>query len=93
MVMDVSNRIEGFTSLSWLPRFIELLGIPVWISDPNRRICYVNDRGESLLGIPANRCLGRPCYCVVQGHDTAGEPFCARACPLEIQFSDCRSSR
>lgn len=82
MVMDLSNEITGFTSLSWLPKFIELLGIPVWISDPNRRFCYVNDRGESLLGVRANRCLGRPCSRVVQGHDPAGEPFCSRACPL-----------
>ena len=58
------------------------MGIPVWISGPNRRITYVNDKAEGLLGTPADSCLGQACFRVMRGRDAEGEPFCSEECPL-----------
>jgi len=69
-------------SLSWLPAWVHRVGTPVWISSPEQRICFVNERGQHLLAGGVTACEGQPCYRVVAGRDAAGRPFCSAQCPL-----------
>ena len=70
----------------WVPPWALKLGMPVWISDPDRCITYVNGRAEGLLGQPAGKCVGQPCSEVVRGRTVKGKPFCARQCPVIRQL-------
>ncbi len=63
-----------------IPAWVRVLATPVWISDPDRRICYMNAQASRLFGRPAHECLGSRCYGVVQGVDEAGRPFCGECC-------------
>ncbi|MDH3217683.1 MAG: PAS domain-containing protein, partial [Candidatus Krumholzibacteria bacterium] len=67
---------------SWSPPWVDNLGVPVWISDPDGNLSYVNSRAESLLGRPAAACIGLPCYSIVCGYDDLGRPFCGSLCPI-----------
>lgn len=60
------------------------LGLPTWVSSPDRKILFMNRRAERLLGVPSRACIGRPCYEVIGGRDASGVSFCARHCPLLV---------
>ena len=64
------------------PSWIGALGAPVWISDPTGKIGYINGRAETLLGVAAKDCIGRPCHEVVAGKDAGGLPHCGPDCPI-----------
>ncbi len=66
----------------WLPWWVGRLDTPVWITDPDGNISYVNDRAETLLGRSAAECLGLPCHQVVAAMDASGRPFCGPRCVL-----------
>jgi DNA-binding CsgD family transcriptional regulator len=70
----------------WVPPWVVKLGMPVWISDPDRHISYLNGRAESLLGLSADRCVGRSCSEVVRGRTAQGKPFCSERCPVVRQL-------
>jgi DNA-binding CsgD family transcriptional regulator len=70
----------------WVPPWVERLGMPVWISGPDRHITYLNGRAEELLGRPASKCVGKPCYEVIRGKTAKGKPFCSEQCPAVQQF-------
>lgn len=72
----------------WVPRWVERLGVPVWISDPDRHITYVNGRAERLLARSWRKCIGRPCHDVIRGRTARGKPFCSERCPAvrQLQF-------
>jgi DNA-binding CsgD family transcriptional regulator len=63
-----------------IPPWVGRLVMPVWISDFNQRIVYINERAERLLGIGAEECIGRPCYRVVCGKNASGKSFCRAGC-------------
>lgn len=65
-----------------VPPWVRKLGLPVWVSGPDRRILFVNRRAEELLGRLAGSCLGEFCYEVVRGRDASRQPFCDPACEL-----------
>lgn len=65
-----------------LPDWIGSLGGAVWISTPNRRICFFNRAAERLLGFPATTCVGAPCFRSIAARRPDGRPFCARRCPI-----------
>jgi DNA-binding CsgD family transcriptional regulator len=69
----------------WVPPWVDGLGMPVWISGPDRCITYVNGRAEKLLGRPAAKCVGKPCYEVIRGKAAGGKPFCSQLCPAVRQ--------
>ena len=66
----------------WLPEWVHRLGTPVWVTGPNGRVVFVNERAERLLGAPATACIGRPCHEVVASRTASGAPFCRDRCPL-----------
>jgi DNA-binding CsgD family transcriptional regulator len=70
----------------WVPPWARKLGMPVWISDPDRYIIFVNGRAEGLLGQPTGSCVGRPCSEVIRGRTAKGKPFCAEQCPVIRQL-------
>lgn len=67
---------------SWLPTWVSTLDTPVWVSGPDRKLCYVNDHAEALLGRSGDECVGLPCHKVVGATDTSGRPFCGPRCRL-----------
>ena len=71
----------------WVPPWVERLGMPVWISGPDRYITYLNGRAEKLLGRPSGKCVGKPCYEVIRGKTAKGKPFCREHCPAVRQMS------
>jgi len=71
----------------WVPPWVERLGMPVWISDPDRNISYLNSRAEDLLGRSAGKCVGKPCHKVIRGKTANGEPFCSERCPVINQLN------
>lgn len=78
----MTDKHEDDGQLAWLPAWITRLSVPIWISDPDRRICFLNARAEALLGRRASACLGRPCHEVVQGWMASRRPLCGVQCPL-----------
>ena len=67
---------------AWVPPWVHGLGMPVWVSDPDRNIAYINSRAEDLLGRSPGKCVGKPCYKVVRGKTTRGKSFCSSNCPV-----------
>ncbi len=76
-------RIRSRTvGLDLVPSLTTRLGVPVWVTGPDGKVRFVNERAEILLGVSVSECLGKPCYTVVFGTDFTGEPFCKPDCPL-----------
>lgn len=71
----------------WVPPWVERLGMPVWVSGPDRCISYVNGRAEELLGRSAVKCVGRRCHEVVRGRTANGKMFCGNLCPAVHQLN------
>ena len=67
---------------SWVPQWVGSLGMPVWITDPDLNISYLNERAEALLGRSATECVGLPCYRVIAGTNASGLPCCGPHCPV-----------
>lgn len=72
-------------SPDWLPAWIGELALPVWISDPRGKINYVNRRAETLLGVTAEDCRGRPCHEVIGGSDGSGRSICGPDCSVAVR--------
>ena len=49
--------------------------------DRDQRILEWDNSMAALLGMPAERALGKPCYEVVQGLGATGRPLCSASCP------------
>ncbi|HEU5431640.1 MAG TPA: GAF domain-containing protein, partial [Thermomicrobiales bacterium] len=49
--------------------------------DERQRIVQWSDAAAALVETPAAQALERPCYAVVQGHDSGGRPICQPGCP------------
>jgi DNA-binding CsgD family transcriptional regulator len=71
----------------WVPPWVGRIGAPVWVTDLNHKILYINPRAEKLLERPANRCVGRNCYEVTRGKLENGKSFCNARCEVVKQFS------
>ena len=72
----------GVTRTAWLPAWVGSLGTPVWITESDGNLGYLNQRAEALLGVSAADCVGRPCYQVIAGTDDLGRASCKRNCPI-----------
>lgn len=68
-----------------LPEWVHGLGVATWVSDPNGKITYINERAETLLQRPASDCLGRPCHEIVGGRDQTGQNYCDENCPVGLK--------
>ncbi|MDP3939358.1 MAG: LuxR C-terminal-related transcriptional regulator [Deltaproteobacteria bacterium] len=66
----------------WVPHWVDLLGMPVWVTGADGNVAFINSRAEELLGKPAQSCLGHPCYEAVGGLSLDGSPFCTPNCPV-----------
>lgn len=66
----------------WIPPWVGGLGVPVWISGPDRTLSYMNRRAEDLLGVKSSECMGNPCHMIIQGIGSDGKPVCGPACRL-----------
>lgn len=66
----------------WVPPWVANLGVPIWISGPDRTISFMNHRAEELLGVLATECLGHPCHTVIKGTNTDGGAVCGPSCRL-----------
>lgn len=60
-------------------------GEAVFATDAADRIILWNKQCESLLGVPARRAVGRPCYDVMCGRDGNGNVYCHRNCAVAYQ--------
>lgn len=60
-------------------------GEAVFAIDGADRIILWNKPCETLLGLPARRVLGKPCYEVVCGKDVNDNLYCHRNCPVAHQ--------
>ncbi|MHC5065641.1 MAG: PAS domain-containing protein, partial [Planctomycetota bacterium] len=65
-----------------IPSWVHLLGIPAWISGPDRRLLYMNPAAESLFGRAASTCMGKLCYETIAAKSPGGESFCKQTCPF-----------
>lgn len=50
--------------------------------DADQRIAYLNATAERILGCSSEDALGKPCYEVVSGRDSADDVFCREDCPI-----------
>ena len=73
---------------AWAPEWVSQLGVPVWVSGPDGKICYINSRAESLLGVRASEAMGQPCHSVVGGLDLDGRVFCGPSCAVSCLAKD-----
>lgn len=55
---------------------------PAFATDSDERIVFWNKGAEDLLGQPAERVLGKPCFGVVAGRDLFGNRFCHHGCAV-----------
>ena len=60
-------------------------GEAVFAIDGADRIILWNKPCDALLGIPARRALGKPCYEVMCGRDANDNLYCHRNCPVAYQ--------
>src|SRR5262245_22781171 len=60
-------------------------GEAVFAIDGADRIILWNKRCERLLGLPARRVMGKPCYEVTCGRDANDNVYCHRNCPVAFQ--------
>lgn len=65
-----------------MPAWVLRLGVPIWISDPQQRLYFVNELAEKVLGQRSQDCLGLPCFAVVGGRQSDGQTYCRRHCSL-----------
>jgi DNA-binding CsgD family transcriptional regulator len=65
-----------------IPAWVRRIGAPVWVTGPDGRIVFVNERAQALLGASADACIGRPCHEVVASRTAAGTAFCRARCAL-----------
>lgn len=70
-----------------LPDWVRRLGVATWVSGPDGRIVYANERAEQMLDVSIPEVMGRPCYEMVQGKDASGEPWCKAHCQVEQKVS------
>ena len=78
MVEMTTQESDTPSLLAW----VSTLDTPVWVTDPDGNISYVNGRAEALLGRPAAECVGVPCHQVVGAEDATGCAFCGPRCLL-----------
>ncbi len=53
--------------------------------DADYRIVAWNTAAEQLFGVSASEAIGKPCYEIVSGKDTQGQPICQRGChPMRL---------
>jgi DNA-binding CsgD family transcriptional regulator len=65
-----------------LPPWIELLGMPVWVTGNNSTVVYMNSRAETLFNCDARDCIGQPCHKVIGGRKPSGTRFCQPNCTV-----------
>jgi DNA-binding CsgD family transcriptional regulator len=66
----------------WIPEWVRRIGTAVWVTGPDGRIVYVNERAERLLATTARESVGRPCHGVVAARTPTGGSFCGARCPF-----------
>ncbi len=64
----------------WLPEWVRRIGTAVWVSGPDGRVVFMNERAEKLLSTTARESVGRPCHAVVAGRGRCGAAFCGPRC-------------
>jgi len=67
---------------SWIPPWVGLLDMPVWITDPWGTMQYMNKDAEGLLGKRAEACVGEPCHAIVCGTKPSGPGICGPECAV-----------
>jgi len=86
-VPPIGVSAGAITRSSWVASWVGPLAAPVWVVGPERRIHYLNDRAAKLLETSPSRCLGLPCYRLVDGRDASGRPYCGPWCPVAAAAS------
>lgn len=64
------------------PAWVDLLGMPVWVTGDGGTVVYMNERAEALFDCRAGDCVGKACYEVVGGRKPSGTPFCRNNCTV-----------
>ena len=78
--MSTSEREN--TSTGWAPDWALVLAAPVWVTDADGQLTYINRRAEEMLELTATESVGMPCYRVVRGEDELGTPMCGPLCAV-----------
>lgn len=68
-----------------LPDWIHRLGVATWVSAPDGKVVYANERAETMLDVSIPDVIGRPCHEMVRGKDAEGQPWCKEHCNVERQ--------
>jgi DNA-binding CsgD family transcriptional regulator len=77
------DQAPGVDSISrWVPPWVELLGMPVWVTGGDGNVVYVNERAEDLFGKSSEGCVGQPCHKIIGGRKPSGAPFCVPECAV-----------
>ena len=66
-----------------LPEWIQRLGVATWVSGPDGRVLYANERTEQMLDISVPQVIGKFCHEVVAGKASDGRPWCSAHCPVD----------
>ena len=67
---------------SLVPEWVTQLGVPAWVSGPDRRIAYMSDRARTVLGIGEESAIGQRCFDVIASMDSDSKPFCCPECAV-----------
>ncbi len=65
-----------------LPAWLTRLAIPLWVTDQDQRLVYLNRGAELLLNQRSAEVCGFRCYDVIRGRDRDGAGWCRRGCRL-----------
>jgi DNA-binding CsgD family transcriptional regulator len=68
----------------WIPEWVRRIGTAVWVSGPDGRIVFMNERAERLLATTSRESVGRPCHAVVAGRGRCGAAFCGPRCRVAM---------
>ena len=79
---DVRSSARFAVQSLRIPPWVELLDMPVWITDLSGRMQYLNIGAEELLGRSHETCIGEPCHTVVQGTKPSGSALCGSECAI-----------
>ena len=71
-----------------LPEWIHHLGVATWVSAPDGKVVYMNERAERLLDVRSDLALGKPCHEIVSGRDPEGRSWCDAHCPVNQKVED-----
>jgi len=73
---------EPVTTERFEPEWVHQLEMGVWITSPEGRLTFVNERAQALLCSSEDELLGTFCHVSIGGRRVDGAPLCTQCCPF-----------